>query len=66
MSTFYMYPEPIPTETVQLVVSRAEVAERLAEHLAETLPTEPPGRAQRPALDWCPDALDTVTFLCFL
>jgi len=54
------------TETIQLVVARSEVAERLAEYLAETVPTEPPGRAQRPALDWSPDTLDTVAFLCSL
>ncbi len=49
-------------EALQLVVARSEVAERLP----GTVPVEPPGLAQRPALDWRPDGVDTVDFLCSL
>ncbi len=50
------------TEALQLVVARSEVAGRLP----GTVPVEPPGLAQRPALDWRPDGVDTVDFLCSL
>lgn len=49
-------------ESLQLVVARAEVAEQLP----GIVPIEPPGLAQRPALDWRPDGVDTVDFLCAL
>lgn len=44
---------------LQLVVARP----RLAERLPAGLPVAPPGEAQRPPLDWCPDGQDPVAFL---
>lgn len=44
---------------IQLVVARDAVAERLA----TDVPMEPLGEAQRPALDWQPDRVDTVAFV---
>lgn len=44
---------------LQLVVARPE----LLPELGEAVPAEPLGEAQRPALDWCPDGVDTMAFL---
>lgn len=47
------------TEALQLVVARPQVAGRLT----GAAPVESPGMAQRPALAWRPDGIDTVGFL---
>ena len=46
-------------DLVQLVIAREQIARRID----AKLPVEPPGQAQRPRLDWCPDGIDTVDFL---
>jgi hypothetical protein len=47
---------------IQLITARPEVGRRLP----EGLPVDALGRAQRPALDWCPDGRDTMAFLATL
>lgn len=49
-------------QRLQLVVARPDVADALPRHL----PTVPPGQAQRPPLDWCPDGQDALQFLTAL
>lgn len=44
---------------VQLVVARDQASERIG----TSVPVERHGHAQRPALDWRPDGVDTVDFL---
>ncbi|MEM7348999.1 MAG: hypothetical protein AAF485_32625 [Chloroflexota bacterium] len=44
---------------IQLVLAE----NRFAEQLALTLPVAAFGEAQRPALDWCADDIDTIAFL---
>lgn len=49
-------------EELQLVVARPGLVDRLWADVSIV----PPGQAQRPALDWCPDGVDTVAFLAGL
>ena len=49
-------------DVIQLVVAPPTVSARLRIPMA----IQPPGYAQRPALDWRPDGRDTVGFLCGL
>ena len=47
-------------DRLQVVVAREGMQQRLRD---PSIPLVEPGTAQRPALDWCPDHVDTLAFL---
>ena len=49
-------------DDLQLVIARAGLVSRIGRSVL----IDPPGHAQRPMLDWCPDGIDTVGFLAGL
>ena len=49
-------------DKLQLIIARPALAARLN----SLHPLEHPGEAQRPSLDWCPDGINTLTFLASL